>query len=192
MEAAGTADAACLSRQLLVMAFALFVGIPVLLVPPLLPAEFRGGNSGGVTAWASSNDPTTQLAAGMPTTPDQTARSKPSRTVTVPLFSMDVPYAKAATAGRLSLHMFEPRYRELVRRALKPGMTVHRGYFGYVDRPPIGAAGGTAQLIEITEHQWLPDGRVNIECIGRGEATVKHAWVELDSGGLWIGELNIK
>jgi Lon protease-like protein len=65
----------------------------------------------------------------------------------------------------LPLHIFEPRYRAMVRDALRGprliGMTLLRGEWQaeYGGRPPIFPTGTVGQMVRVDE---LPDGRFNI------------------------------
>jgi Lon protease-like protein len=87
----------------------------------------------------------------------------------------------------LPLHVFEPRYREMVRDALRGprliGMALLRGEWqaDYAGRPPIFATGTVGQIVRIDE---LPDGRFNIVLRGlktfriREELAPTHAYRE--------------
>jgi Lon protease-like protein len=72
----------------------------------------------------------------------------------------------------LPLHIFEPRYRAMVRDALRGprliGMVLLRGEWRseYAGRPPIFGTGTVGQMVHVDE---LPDGRFNI--VLRGLAT---------------------
>jgi len=72
----------------------------------------------------------------------------------------------------LPLHIFEPRYRAMVRDALRGprliGMALLRGDWraDYAGRPPIFDTGTVGQIVHVDE---LPDGRFNI--VLRGLAT---------------------
>jgi uncharacterized protein len=75
----------------------------------------------------------------------------------------------------LPLHIFEPRYREMVRAATRGprliGMALlQSGWEGsYEGRPPIFAIGTVGEMVRMEE---LPDGRFNIVLRGLREYTV--------------------
>jgi Lon protease-like protein len=75
----------------------------------------------------------------------------------------------------LPLHVFEPRYRALVRDAARGarlvGMAVLRGDWqrDYEGRPPIFATGTVGEMTHVEE---LPDGRFNIVLRGLREYTI--------------------
>ena len=77
----------------------------------------------------------------------------------------------------LPLHIFEPRYRAMVRDAARGtrviGMALLRAGWerDYEGRPPIYGAGTVGELVRVEE---LPDGRFNIVLLGRREYEVKH------------------
>jgi Lon protease-like protein len=72
----------------------------------------------------------------------------------------------------LPLHIFEPRYRDMVRDAARGarliGMALLRGDWQqeYYGRPPIFAAGTVGEMVRVEE---LPDGRFNIVLRGLRE-----------------------
>ncbi len=80
----------------------------------------------------------------------------------------------------LPLHVFEPRYREMVRDAARGprliGMALLRGDWeaDYYGTPPIYATGTVGELVRLEE---LPDGRFNIVLRGVSEYVVQR---ELD------------
>jgi len=72
----------------------------------------------------------------------------------------------------LPLHIFEPRYRALVRRAIDEGLifgipTIQEGGPRTDDCPPFHPVMGLARIVR---HQALPDGRSNIVVLGVGRA----------------------
>jgi Lon protease-like protein len=75
----------------------------------------------------------------------------------------------------LPLHIFEPRYREMVRDAARGprliGMALLRGDWqrDYEGRPPIFATGTVGEMARLEE---LPDGRFNIVLRGLREFTI--------------------
>lgn len=82
----------------------------------------------------------------------------------------------------LPLHVFEPRYRAMVRDATRGarliGMVLLRGDWAadYYGRPPIFAVGTVGEMVRMQE---LPDGRFNIVLRGLREFTITR---ELDRG----------
>ncbi len=86
----------------------------------------------------------------------------------------------------LPLHVFEPRYRAMVRDAARGahliGMALLRGEWQqeYYGRPPIFATGTVGEMVHVEE---LPDGRFNIVLRGLREYTIvreleRHAYRE--------------
>ncbi|HYY05499.1 MAG TPA: LON peptidase substrate-binding domain-containing protein [Candidatus Limnocylindria bacterium] len=75
----------------------------------------------------------------------------------------------------LPLHVFEPRYRAMVRDAARGahliGMALLRGAWqqDYYGRPPIFATGTVGEMVHVEE---LPDGRYNIVLRGLREYTI--------------------
>src|SRR5438093_8074032 len=75
----------------------------------------------------------------------------------------------------LPLHIFEPRYREMVRDAARGarliGMVLLRSEWeqDYYGRPPIFATGTVGEMVRVEE---LPDGRLNIVLRGLREYTI--------------------
>jgi hypothetical protein len=75
----------------------------------------------------------------------------------------------------LPLHVFEPRYRAMVRDAARGarliGMALLRGEWqhDYYGRPPIFAVGTVGEMVRVEE---LPDGRYNIVLRGLREYTI--------------------
>jgi Lon protease-like protein len=76
----------------------------------------------------------------------------------------------------LPLHIFEPRYRDMVRAAQRGprliGMALLRGEWqrDYHGRPPIFATGTVGEMVRVEE---LPDGRFNIVLRGLREYTIE-------------------
>lgn len=83
----------------------------------------------------------------------------------IPLFPLSVVLFPGTP---LPLHIFEPRYRELLADAEAGDHLFGLSYFGEApegaDRPPIGHLGCVAQVRDVQE---LPDGRSNILTIGQ-------------------------
>ena len=80
----------------------------------------------------------------------------------------------------LPLHIFEPRYRDMVRAAVRGprliGMALLRGDWeqDYEGRPPIFSSGTVGQMVRCEE---LPDGRFNIVLLGLREYTIERELV---------------
>lgn len=88
----------------------------------------------------------------------------------VPLFPL--PRVVLLPHTLLPLHIFEPRYRELVARAVDEGLTfaiptIREGGPATDDCPPFHKVMGLARIVR---HQSLPDGRSNIVVLGVGRA----------------------
>lgn len=83
----------------------------------------------------------------------------PMRPDRIPLFPLDVVLLPGAD---IPLHIFEPRYRAMVRDCLK-----HRTEFGMLLALPNGVAhvGCTAEIIEVVKR--YEDGRMDILTVGR-------------------------
>jgi ATP-dependent Lon protease len=82
--------------------------------------------------------------------------SRPDR---IPLFPLNVVLFPGAA---LPLHIFEPRYRKMVRNCLE-----NRSEFGMLLALPNGMAGTgcTAEIVEVAKR--YPDGRMDIVTLGR-------------------------
>jgi Lon protease-like protein len=88
----------------------------------------------------------------------------------IPLFPLNVVLLPGA---ELPLHIFEPRYREMVTRCLQ-----ERSEFGMLLAMPDGVArvGCTAEILEILER--YPDGRMDIVTVGRVPFRATHLYTE--------------
>jgi len=92
----------------------------------------------------------------------------------VPLFPL--PNVVLFPRMLLPLHVFEPRYRAMVRDALRGprliGMVLLRGAWqaDYAGRPPIFTTGTVGQMVHVEE---LPDGRFNIVLRGLSTFVVR-------------------
>jgi ATP-dependent Lon protease len=77
----------------------------------------------------------------------------------IPLFPLNVVLLPGAN---LPLHIFEPRYREMVKSCLQ-----EKSEFGMLLSMPNGVArvGCTAEIVEVVKH--YPDGRMDILAVGR-------------------------
>jgi|SRR5580693_4384253 Lon protease-like protein len=77
----------------------------------------------------------------------------------IPLFPLNVVLFPGAS---LPLHIFEPRYREMVKTCLQ-----EKSEFGMLLSMPNGVArvGCTAEIVEVVKH--YPDGRMDILTVGR-------------------------
>ncbi|KAK4781539.1 hypothetical protein SAY86_015641 [Trapa natans] len=97
----------------------------------------------------------------------------------VPLFVMDI----VIPCQKYNLHIFEPRYRLMVRRIMegnhRMGMVMHD--------PSTGSVADFACEVEITECEPLPDGRFFIEVVeGRRRFHILHSW---DQDGYRVAEV---
>lgn len=86
--------------------------------------------------------------------------------------------------GRVALHLFEPRYRILIRRCWE-------GNHLFVYCGNIPHAGGKGVVVRIQEAIFLPDGRADIVGIGVEEITLGDVWVEENTGGLYHTKVNL-
>ena len=92
---------------------------------------------------------------------------------TIPLFPL--PNVVFFPRMPLPLHVFEPRYREMVRDAARGarliGMVLLRGDWqhDYYGHPPIFSVGTVGEMVRLEE---LPDGRFNIVLRGLREFTI--------------------
>eukprot|EP01137_Pigoraptor_chileana_P009567 Opistho-2@58052 len=71
----------------------------------------------------------------------------------------------------LGLHLFEPRYKLMVKRVLEANRC-----FGYLPSNPTPGAVGVVS--EITECEFLSDGRALITAIGRKRFRILETWIE--------------
>lgn len=88
----------------------------------------------------------------------------------IPLFPLNVVLLPGA---ELPLHIFEPRYREMVKTCLE-----ERSEFGMLLALPDGVArvGCTAEILEVTKR--YADGRMDILTIGRAQFRVVELFTE--------------
>eukprot|EP00262_Sarcandra_glabra_P003214 TRINITY_DN1379_c0_g1_i3.p1 TRINITY_DN1379_c0_g1~~TRINITY_DN1379_c0_g1_i3.p1 ORF type:complete len:263 (+),score=41.96 TRINITY_DN1379_c0_g1_i3:306-1094(+) len=85
----------------------------------------------------------------------------------IPLFVMDV----VLPCQKMSLNIFEPRYRLMVRRIMEGN---HRMGMGIIDSTD--AIADYACEVEITECEPLPDGRFFLEVEGRRRFRIIRSW----------------
>eukprot|EP01062_Namystynia_karyoxenos_P026146 TRINITY_DN20414_c0_g1_i1.p1 TRINITY_DN20414_c0_g1~~TRINITY_DN20414_c0_g1_i1.p1 ORF type:complete len:377 (+),score=117.85 TRINITY_DN20414_c0_g1_i1:82-1212(+) len=97
---------------------------------------------------------------------------------------------------RIGLHLFEPRYRLLTRRALDAGgeflfMWAPEGPRpgGLLHPDPAALAGRCACIAAVTDAHSTPDGRWFVDLVGRGAVQVQESWVEADTGSLYMARL---
>jgi len=95
----------------------------------------------------------------------------------LPLFPLPVVLFPGAP---LPLHIFEPRYREMLRDVQAGDQTFGLSYFdaseSTSDEPPVGHVGCAAEIVEAQD---TPDGRANIMTVGVARYTVE-SYVETD------------
>ncbi|XP_020580161.1 LON peptidase N-terminal domain and RING finger protein 1 [Phalaenopsis equestris] len=99
-------------------------------------------------------------------------------TDTLPLFVMDV----VLPCQKLSLNIFEPRYRLMVRRIMEGN---HRMGMVIIDSTT-GAIADFACEVEILECEPLPDGRFYLEVEGRRRFRILRSW---DQDGYRVAEV---
>ena len=80
--------------------------------------------------------------------------------------------------AHVALHLFEPRYKILIRRAWEGNRL-----FVYCGASPATAQRGI--IVRVDHARFLPDGRANIVGTGVRYITLERAWVEEGTGGLW-------
>jgi Lon protease-like protein len=91
----------------------------------------------------------------------------------LPIFPL--PHVQLFPHALVPLHVFEPRYRELVRDCLKGdqqmalAMLIPGNEDAYYERPPVHAICGVGRIIA---HDPLPDGRSNILLRGEHRARI--------------------
>lgn len=95
----------------------------------------------------------------------------------LPLFPLPIVLFPGAP---LPLHIFEPRYQEMLRDVRAADQTFGLSYFdaseSTSDEPPIGHIGCAAEIVEM---QNAPDGRANIMTVGVARYTLE-SYVETD------------
>ncbi|XP_072972489.1 uncharacterized protein [Typha angustifolia] len=96
----------------------------------------------------------------------------------MPLFVMDV----VLPCQKLSLNIFEPRYRLMVRRIMEGN---HRMGMVVID-PATGTTADFACEVEILECEPLPDGRFYLEVEGRRRFHILRSW---DQDGYRVAEI---
>ncbi|MCL7038688.1 hypothetical protein MKW94_001902 [Papaver nudicaule] len=96
----------------------------------------------------------------------------------IPLFVMDV----VLPCQKLSLNIFEPRYRLMVRRIMEGN---HRMGMVVIDSAT-GSIADFACEVEITECEPLPDGRFYLEVEGRRRCRILRSW---DQDGYRVAEV---
>jgi len=79
----------------------------------------------------------------------------------------------------ISLHLFEPRYKILIRRALEGSRR-----FVFATRQP--SAQMEATVVEVVQAQMLPDGRALVAGRGVLSVVMDRVWVADGTAGLWM------
>ncbi|XP_044483988.1 LOW QUALITY PROTEIN: LON peptidase N-terminal domain and RING finger protein 3-like [Mangifera indica] len=97
----------------------------------------------------------------------------------IPLFVMDV----VIPCQKFPLHIFEPRYRLMVRRVMEGN---HRMGMVIID-PTTGSVAEFACEVEITECEPLPDGRFLLEIESRRRFQILRSW---DQDGYRVAEVD--
>lgn len=73
----------------------------------------------------------------------------------------------ALPSAEESLHIFEPRYRLLLKDCLdRQGPAGQRGEFGMCWPVAPGAFSDVGTLLRVTSHTSMPDGRADVRCVG--------------------------
>lgn len=100
----------------------------------------------------------------------------------LPLFPLDVVLFPGA---RVSLHIFEPRYRALVHEVMSAD-----GRFVLLPPGPAGTppeSGTIGTVARVGDHQLLPDGRSNLHVVGEERCILRG--IEVDAAPYLIGRL---
>ena len=100
----------------------------------------------------------------------------------LPLFPLD---AVLFPGTRISLHIFEPRYRALVQHVMAADGRFVLLAPGADGAPPESGTIGT--VARVTEHQLLPDGRSNLLVMGEERCILRG--IETDAAPYLIGRL---
>ena len=93
----------------------------------------------------------------------------------LPIFAMS---PGTRVGAPVALHLFEPRYKILIRRAWEGNRL-----FVYCGTRPAEGARGT--IVRVESARFLPDGRANIVGVGVRSIQLESTWVEDGTGGLW-------
>ena len=128
-------------------------------------------------------DPSAALAEGAPS-PVERVRMLPVFLSTSVAFPM----------GVSQLHLFEPRYRELARRAREATGEFVIVYTADGSGFPLRVApeslvGSIACIMSIEQSRETHDGRWLLVCRGSGRAVVREAWDEEDAAALTVAKL---
>mmetsp|Transcript_7452 Transcript_7452/g.23048 ORF Transcript_7452/g.23048 Transcript_7452/m.23048 type:complete len:270 (-) Transcript_7452:613-1422(-) len=107
----------------------------------------------------------------------QALRSSPPKSL--PVFYM---WPGTQPGARVALHLFETRYRVLMRRVWEGERLIL-----YADSAP--HPGGTAVVVRIDSVHFLPDGRANIVGHGVRSVRIREAWVEPATAGLYYAKI---
>ena len=94
----------------------------------------------------------------------------------LPIFFM---HPGTRVGGTVGLHLFEPRYKILIRRAWEGGKEFV--YCGCV--PRVGAPG---VVVRVDDAHFFPDGRCCIRGVGVRRVELGATWIEDGTGGLFI------
>lgn len=93
----------------------------------------------------------------------------------LPIFFM---FPGTRVGGRVALHLFEPRYKILIRRAFE-------GNRLFVYCPCLPQRGAPGVIVRIADAIFLADGRANILGLGVEEVSLGDTWIEDGTGGLY-------
>ncbi|KAG8463043.1 hypothetical protein KFE25_001816 [Diacronema lutheri] len=92
----------------------------------------------------------------------------------LPIFTMP---PGASVGAHVNLHLFEPRYKILIRRAIAGNRL-----FVFTAQPPHAGIAGVVVRIDVA--RFLPDGRCNISGVGIEAVRLGETWVEEGTHGL--------
>lgn len=113
---------------------------------------------------------------------DETLAEKASWSKKLPLFMMNVVYFPGQP---MHLHLFEPRYKLMIRRVLESG----NRSFGYMCFAPREGAVGV--LMEVRQCEFLADGRALLLAVSTGRFRIQQTWIEPGTEGLYYAKVSV-
>lgn len=98
----------------------------------------------------------------------------------LPIFFM---YPGGRVGQEIGLHLFEPRYKILIRRCWEG----NRCFVYCGERPTAGTRG---VVVRVDSARFMPDGRANISGVGVEGIELGETWVEDGTGGLFYTKVS--
>ena len=98
----------------------------------------------------------------------------------LPIFFM---YPGGRVGQDIGLHLFEPRYKILIRRCWEG----NRCFVYCGERPRMGTRG---VVVRVDSARFMPDGRANIVGVGVESIELGETWVEDGTGGLFYTKVS--